>query len=266
LATALRLGTKAEKAGDSAGCHSLCACAVRLSRRVKGLSEVADFRLEQILEKAESEDEPARQSAAIREGLEALLADDAESTPPVSDEPLAAMQTYIGMAISIGAPAYNVGDHQGCYDVYACTARMLLNSVAGPAAAMTRLRDALGSCAAMDDANEQAWGMRHAFDAIGEMGGGPALSAHEVQLYLSLAIRIGAPAYNAGDHRGCYEVYACAARFLVNASGIPDEVKTVLRAALERASSLQNVTRAAWVLRETFDGLLPSEGTSSNEG
>jgi hypothetical protein len=134
---------------------------------------------------------------------------------------------------------------------------MLLASFNGPDAAKGKLRDALKAAEKSDDPNEQAWIMRHAFDAIGEMGSGPSLSSNEVQLYLSLAIRLGAPAYNAGDHRGCYEIYACAGRFLVNAAAVPDKVKMILRSALERASSLQNVSRQAWVMREAFDSLLP---------
>src|SRR5206468_3857154 len=141
--------------------------------------------------------------------------------PAVLADPLAAMQAYIGMAISIGAPAYNTGDHQGCFDVYSCTARMVLATIAtGPVEARKQLQEALDKCKELDDSNEQAWTMRNAFDAVGEMGGGPSLSSREVQLYLSLAIRLGAPAYNAGDHRGCYETYACAARFLMNAQNV----------------------------------------------
>jgi hypothetical protein len=260
LVTALRLGKKANDSGDSLGCFELCACAVRLARKIKGLSEVADFRLEQSLDRASDETEPTTQAEVMCEAIEALLeGEDEEKADTVSipDHPLAAMQAIIEMAISIGAPAYNTGDHQGCYDVYACTARMLLAVIAGEDAAKNKLREALNACAKLDDPNQQAWTMRHAFDAIGEMGEGPTLSPQEVQLHLSFAIRIGVPAYNAGDHRGCYEVYACAARFLVNASSIPDKVKDTLRTALERASSIQNVSRQAWVIREAFDSLLP---------
>ena len=80
---------------------------------------------------------------------------------------------------------------------------MLLATIpALPEDAGTALREALDKAAALGDPNDQAWAMRHAFDAVGEMGGGPALTTREVRLYLSLAIRLGAPAYNAGDHRG----------------------------------------------------------------
>jgi len=258
LVTALRLGTLAANTGDFTGCYELLACAARLARKVKGLGEVADFRLERALDNAENAANPREQAGELREGLETLVEDDEETVASaIPEDPLAAMQAYIGMAISIGAPAYNTGDRQGCFDTYSCTARMLLATIlTGPDNAKTKLREALDRCVALDDPNEQAWAMRHAFDAIGEMGTGPDLNTREVQLYLTLAIRLGAPAYNAGDHRGCYETYACAGRFLINAQAVSDEVKTVLRSALERASTLQNVTRQAWIMREAFDSLL----------
>jgi hypothetical protein len=259
LLTATCLGSRAADAGDHTGCFALLACAARLARKVKGLSEVADFRLERALDDAENASEPTAQAEEMQSAIDGLLGEEETvSGPAVIADPLAAMQTYIGMAISIGAPAYNTGDHQGCYDVYAATARMLLATIPkGPEEARVKLRAALDACLKLEDANEQAWAMRHAFDAIGEMGDGPTLSPRDVQLYLSIAIRLGAPAYNAGDHRGCYETYACAARLLVNAGGTPEPMKTALRAALEQASVLQNVTKQAWVMREAFDSLLP---------
>src|SRR5262245_7600616 len=81
-------------------------------------------------------------------------------------DPLLVIRTYINLAIQIGAPAYNKRDHRGCYEVYACTARLLLHSVQGADEAKTLLRQALAECSLHVDVNEQAWIMRHAFDAI----------------------------------------------------------------------------------------------------
>jgi hypothetical protein len=258
LVTALRLGTKAAGTDDATGCYELLACAARLARKVKGIGEVADFRLERALDDAENAGTPEEQAEELESAIVGLLGDEDEDEEPATlTDPLAAMQTFIGMAISIGAPAYNTGDHQGCFDTYAATARMLLATIpSAPEEARKKLQEALEAAKKLDDPNEQAWVMRHAFDAIGEMGG-PSLSSREVQLYLSLAIRLGAPAFNAGDHRGCYETYACAARLLVNAQSVPDAIKEVLRVALEQASTQQNVTRQAWIMREAFDSLLP---------
>ncbi|OWK46565.1 hypothetical protein [Fimbriiglobus ruber] len=259
LATALRLGSRAEEAGDYAGCRALYACTARLARKVRGLGEVADFRLERALEEAEAETDPAGQTDSLRGELEALLGDDdseAKPEPPPTD-PLAATQTYIAMAISIGAPAYNTGDRQGCFDVYACTARMILATVQPPGEAAAKLTEALRRCDELGEVDEQAWAMRHAFDAVGEMGpGAEGVAPREVRVMLSVAVSIGAPAFNLGDHRGCFEVYACTARLLANSSAVPDGVKQALRRALEQASVVPSVTRQAWILRETFDALL----------
>ena len=72
LTAALGLGGRAAGTGDHAGAYALFACAARLARKVRGLGEVADFRLERALEAAEGEGEPAarppRPSAAVRIG------------------------------------------------------------------------------------------------------------------------------------------------------------------------------------------------------
>jgi len=81
-------------------------------------------------------------------------------------DPLKVIRSYLALAIQIGAPAYNHGDHRGCYEVYACTARMLINALEGADEARQTLREALERCSSVPDVNQQAWIMRHAFDAI----------------------------------------------------------------------------------------------------
>lgn len=85
-------------------------------------------------------------------------------------DPVQVIRTYLALAIQIGAPAYNFGDHRGCYEVYACTARMLLQAVKGAEDAKRKLKEALAECSTLADVNKQAWVMRHAFDAILEEG------------------------------------------------------------------------------------------------
>jgi hypothetical protein len=80
--------------------------------------------------------------------------------------PLQAIRSYLALAIQIGAPAYNHGDLRGCYEVYACTARLLLRAIEGAEDDKQVLRSALERCSTVVDVNEQAWIMRHAFDAI----------------------------------------------------------------------------------------------------
>jgi hypothetical protein len=261
LSVALRLGDRAADSGDHSGAYALFACAAKLARKVRGLSEVADFRLERALETAENEGESDAQAEELRAGLEALLGDEPEPDP-LPDAPLAAAQSLIGQAISIGAPAYNTGDHQGCYDVYSCTARAILATVRDlPEAATGKLREGLDQAATLDDPDAQAWAMRHAFDAIGDMGGtGESVPPQQLRVLLTVAIALGAPAFNAGDHRGCYEVYSCAARLLVNTPATPDPMKEALRRALTEACVIPNVTRQARIMSEAFDALLGREG------
>lgn len=256
LVAAVRLADRITDAGDPDGAADVLACAARLTRKVRGLGEVADFRLDRALDEAENEATPKDRFGTLREGIESLLGDveDGEALPT---EPLPQAQALIGMAIGIGAPAYNTGDKQGCYDVYAATAGLVLGLPELPEEAVAKLREGLDKSDGLDDPEAQAWAMRHAFDAVGEMGpGGAGLAPREVKAYLAMAVGVGAPAFNLGDHRGCYEVYATAARLLVNSAAVPDAVKTPLKAALEKASTLPGVSRQVSVMREAFDALL----------
>jgi hypothetical protein len=257
LTAALGLSGRAADSGDHAGAYALLACAAKLARKVRGLGEIADFRLERALEAADGESEPAVQFAELRDGLDGLIGDEPDADP-LPDVPLTAAQALIGRAISIGAPAYNTGDHRGCYDVYSCTARAILatlRTLPDPAAGL--LRDGLAKAEKLDDPDAQAWAMRHAFDAIGDLAGdGTEGPARPLRVLLSMAIAIGAPAFNLGDHRGCFEVYACTARLLVNTPATPAEAKAALTRALTQAATVPNVTRQAWIMREAFDALL----------
>jgi hypothetical protein len=86
--------------------------------------------------------------------------------PDKPEHPLTVIRSCLATAIQIGAPAYNYGDHRGCYEVYACTARMLLHTVEGADESKQVLRQALQRCATVAEVTEQAWIMRHAFDAV----------------------------------------------------------------------------------------------------
>ena len=258
---AIALGGRANDAGDPAGAHDLYACAARLVRRVRGVSEVADFRLEQAIEEAESRADDAESAHVLYDAFESLLPDD--ELPAIPDEPLRAVQHFIELAISIGAPAYNLDDHQGCYDVYSCTARMILATLSGADTARARLQAALDECRAEpDEPTRQAWAMRHGFDAVLDMAGtgGTGVAPNEIRQLLAMAITIGAPAFDLGDTRGCYDVYACTARLIIHSVSVEDGIKDHLRAALSTAALIPAVARQAWVLRHAFDAIL--EGTT----
>jgi hypothetical protein len=135
---------------------------------------------------------------------------------------------------------------------------MLLETVDGAEPARSVLRAALAQCKKLDDTDDQAWALRRAFDQVGQMTPPePPVGMDEVRALLAMAVRIGAPAFNAGDHRGCYEVYACTARLLIPRIGDDDEpVRQTLTDALTEAAIIPSVTRQAWVLREAFDSVL----------
>ncbi|MBX7097543.1 MAG: serine protease [Myxococcaceae bacterium] len=70
------------------------------------------------------------------------------------------------------------------------------------------------------------------------------------------AIRVGAPAYNQGDHERCYRVYADAAhRLVAQCRDCPGPLKA-LQDGLERAAQLADFDARAWAMRDAFDGLL----------
>jgi hypothetical protein len=70
------------------------------------------------------------------------------------------------------------------------------------------------------------------------------------------AIRAGAPAYNEGNIKKCFDVYAQTARQLIDARTDCPGVQQALKAGLSRAQSMGDVDHQAWALRDTFDGLL----------
>ena len=70
------------------------------------------------------------------------------------------------------------------------------------------------------------------------------------------AIRAGAPAYNEGNVKKCFDVYAQTAMQLIDARIDCPGVQQALKAGLTRAQSMGDVDHQAWAMRDTFDGLL----------
>ena len=99
------------------------------------------------------------------------------SSVPGNSQPsssLEAIRSYLSLALRLGAPAYSLGDHRGAYEVYACTARLILSGVKGADEERQTLREALTQCCTEVDVDEQAWIMRRAFDAVlGETASAP---------------------------------------------------------------------------------------------
>jgi hypothetical protein len=81
-----------------------------------------------------------------------------------------------------------------------------------------------------------------------------------IRAYLTLAIRIGAPVYNAGDQRGCYETYAATARMLLQVVNGAEAARGKLTESLQRAALEVDVDRQAWIMRRAFDAILGDDG------
>jgi hypothetical protein len=69
-------------------------------------------------------------------------------------------------AIQLGAPAYNRGDIEGCYRLYAHTARRLIQERPDCPGAQAALREGLHRCTRLADVDDQAWALRDTFDGL----------------------------------------------------------------------------------------------------
>jgi serine protease Do len=80
-----------------------------------------------------------------------------------------------------------------------------------------------------------------------------ALVAHGI----SEAISVGAPLYNQGNHRACFQIYQGAASDMENR--LPKSCQGPKRALAQgrtRASELEDPAAQAWAMRDAFDGLV----------
>jgi hypothetical protein len=262
LSMAYQIAGPAAVTGDQHGSYEVWACTFRLLLAV--IRGAKDFKgtLEEALETAEQLRSPEERAGALRAAAEPFL--DGEGAPAritaTPNEPLRYIRQHIEMAIQIGAPSYNAGDHRGCYEIYACTARLMVGTVEGADEARARLQRAMAQCRDLTDPNQQAWAMRHGFDdVLAGAFGTPVAAGTDVRDYLTGAIRIGAIAYDSGDPRGCYEVYACTARLILNTVDEEEEAKQVLREALLACATESNVSEQAWILRRAFDRVLAAD-------
>ena len=86
-----------------------------------------------------------------------------------------------------------------------------------------------------------------------------------VRFYIATAITLGAPAYNNGDKRGCFEIYSATARLLLAIVQGADIARMGLREALEKSSTLMDVDEQAWIMRQAFDVILESDFPEDDE-
>ena len=72
---------------------------------------------------------------------------------------------------------------------------------------------------------------------------------------ISAAIETGAPTYNKGDHKGCFETYKAAGEKIVEQCSLSG-VRQEMRSALELAEKQPTYTKQAWTMRHAFDAIL----------
>jgi hypothetical protein len=80
---------------------------------------------------------------------------------------------------------------------------------------------------------------------------------------IQTAINLGAPVYNAGDARGCFEIYAATSRMLIRMAASESQDTSLLIEALKESSLESDVDEQAWIIRRAFDEIL---GEETDEG
>ena len=79
----------------------------------------------------------------------------------------------------------------------------------------------------------------------------------EIHETIELAIAVGAPTYNMGNHIGCYFIYEGAAYKIIHLYGSKcKEAKKILETALATCKEESTVSEKAWVMRMAFDNIL----------
>ncbi len=193
------------------------------------------------------------------------------------------IDTRIKTAISVGAPAYNEGNIEGCYQTYATTAKAIDREVPGCLGPREALMAGVRKAEKLDSVDAQAWAMRDAFDGVLDLldrgretnaslpappsrqvpvhrlkllDGCSGDGARRIQRAIGDAIDVGAPLYNQGHLEACFRIYEGAAleidRRVPGCAG----PKQALRAGLKESTRRDSWADKAWAMRDAFDGLL----------
>jgi hypothetical protein len=206
-----------------------------------------------------------------------------------SPEGRAQIVERIETAISVGAPAYNEGNHEGCFRTYEATAITIDHKVAGCTGLRGALLAGVKKAATLDSVDGKAWAMRDAFDGVLEvvergalvarspsdssslprppdrhapnhplslLNGCSAESQKKIGRAVSEAIDLGAPLYNAGNFEACFRIYEGTAlqvqRMVKSCSG----PRKALIVGVKTAASRESWADKAWAMRDAFDGIL----------
>ncbi len=179
----------------------------------------------------------------------------------------------LALGLYLGFLADSSGDPDGCCRIVACAVRLELTNIHLNENVRRQLMTLLGQPRVVADPVHRSWEMRRGLEQLlGAQSGqdllnvpmGPHSPLRAVQIYLELAIQLGAPAYDAGDWLGCYEVYAAVARIMLkNHTDVPNSCAS-LNAALQKCEHQRNDASAqAWTMRYAFDAIL-SQGSDED--
>ena len=81
-------------------------------------------------------------------------------------------------------------------------------------------------------------------------------SLRTIAARIEAAISVGAPAYNEGNHEGCYRAYAAAAVAIDHELKDCAQPRDALLAGVRKADKLVSFDDKAWAMRDAFDGVL----------
>ena len=88
-------------------------------------------------------------------------------------------------------------------------------------------------------------------------GGDFCDDVQDIKLIITMAINVGAPIYNQGNHAACYMIYENASyKILYNYGKQCKTIKGILNGALINAAVETRVTNKAWTMRKAFDRIL----------
>jgi serine protease Do len=189
----------------------------------------------------------------------------------------------IKAAISVGAPAYNEGNHEGCYRAYAAAAVAIDREVNDCAQPRDALLAGVRKAEKLVRFDDKAWAMRDAFDGVLDviarhdrpteaLPAAPArhVPSHPLRLLddcspadgrqiaraIESAIGVGAPLYNQGNFEACFRVYEGAALAVQREVSSCAGAKEALMTGVGEANRRPEFVDKAWAMRDAFDGLI----------
>lgn len=191
-------------------------------------------------------------------------------------------QTLVGLlsdTVEEGSKLYNDGKKRECFELFletakfACSQRSVRLSVVG-----LRLELAVDEAKRLEKLeqyNEGIWMLRKCFDKIRKEPESKQLAItsleHETESLATLLRRTideGAPLYNKGLKKECFELYLETTRFVGEEKSLQKTtVGRIFRLAINDATKLeqkQDFKTGAWMLRDLFDAILTHEdGTTA---